>query len=205
MGIVDQVTIKVLEDVRRAGITPDLIKKVRQQQTVQRQIELIGDPGVLHVLQRYKEIIDRHTIPPHVGTSGPRAKAPIVIDASSSSSEGEGSNAGGGDGGSGDDDDGGGDGDSDGPRRRTPVISAKRSPSASCSPSRAGRRKLKSSNTTVVIMHTRALVTLVLISVLCLVGALGFAVFGYEKLALACLGLPALHGWTLASKLVKPK
>ncbi|WP_208281379.1 hypothetical protein [Massilia oculi] len=205
MGFVDQVTIKVLEDVRRAGITPDVIKKARQEQAVQRQIELIGGPGVLHVLQRYKEIIDRHTIPPHVGTSGPRAKAPIVIDASSSALEGKGSNAGGGDGASSDDDGGGGDGDSDGPRRHTPVISAKRSPSASRSSSHAVRRKLNSSNSPVVIMHARALVTLVLISVLCLVGALSFAIFGYEKLALACLGLPALHGWTLASKLVEPK
>lgn len=207
MGIVDQVTLKVLEDVRRAGITPDVIKKVRQQQAVQRRTELIGGPGVLHALQRYKEIIDCHTIPPRVGNSGPRAKATIVIDASSSSLEGEGSNAGGGggDGGSGDDDDGGGDGDSDGPRRPTPVTSTKHSPSASRSSSRVVRRKPKSLSNTIVVMHTRALLTLVLISVLCVVGALGFAILGYEKLALACLGLPALHGWTLASKLVKPK
>jgi hypothetical protein len=200
MGSVDQVTIKVYEDMRRAGITPDLIKRVRQQKAAQRQIEFIGGPGVMRALQRYKEVIDRHTPPPYVGTSGPRAKVSVVLDTSNSSSDHEGVNASDGD----DDDDGGGDSDSDGPRRRTPPIFAKRSAS-SRGPSRAVRRKLKSPHSAVVIMHKRALVTFVLICLLCLFGALGFAVLGHEKLALACIGLPALRSWGLASKLLKPK
>lgn len=204
MGIVDQVAIKVYEDVRRAGITPDVIKRVRQQQAAQRQMDLIGGPGVMRALQRYKEIIDRHPIPPYVGTSGLRAKASVVADASNSSSGDGGANAsgGGGDGGSGDD--GGGDSDSDGPRRRTSGSSAQRSAS-SRSHSRAVRRKLKSPHPPVVIMHKRALVAFVLICLLCLCGALCFAVLGYENLALACVGLPALRGWALPGKLLKPK
>lgn len=207
MGIVEQATIKAHENMCRAGITADVIKQVRQQQAAQRQVSLLqplAAAGMMNVIQRYKDIIDRHIIPPHVGVSGSRAKAPVVLDASGGSANGEGANAGGGDGGD-DDGDGEGDSDSDGPRRHSSAISAIRSAASSRSSSRAVRRKLKSTHPPVVIMHTRALVTLVLISLLCLFGALGFVALGYEELALACLGLAALDGWALASKLVKPK
>lgn len=205
MGIVEQATLQAYESVRRAGITPDVIKQVRQQQAVQRQIELLGGPGVIHALQRYKDIIDRHVIPPRVGVSGPRAKASAVLDVSAASTEGDGASVGGGEGGAGGDDDDGGDSDSDGPRRHTPAISAKHSAAPSRRSSRAIRRKLKSPHPPAVIMHTHALAALICILVICIVGAVAFAALGHERLALTCLGLAAIDKWELARALVNPK
>lgn len=207
MGIAEQATIQAYENIRRAGITPDVIKQVRQQQAAERQLTLLqplATPGMLNALQRYMDVIDKHIIPPHVGLSGPRAKAPVVLDATGGSADGEGANAGCGD--DGDDDDGGdGDGDSDGPRRNSSAISTIRSTASSRSSPRAVRRKLKSPHSPAVITHTRALTTLVLISLLYLLGALAFIALGYEEMAVVCLGFAACDRWSLASKLVKPK
>lgn len=206
MGIAEQATIQAYENLRRAGITPDVIKQVRQQQAAERQLTLLqplATPGMLNALQRYMDVIDRHIIPPHGGVSGPRAKASVVLDASGGSADGEGANASSGDGD--DDDDGDGDGDSDGPRRNSPAVSTIRSAASSRSSSRAVRRKLKSPHSPAVITHTRALVTLVLISLLYLLGALAFVALGYEEMAVVCLGFAACDRWSLASKLVKPK
>ncbi|MYM85243.1 hypothetical protein GTP44_25305 [Duganella sp. FT50W] len=214
MSIHQEIAEKINVALSIAAVTEKYRDALNTQLQVQRAVDKAKMAVQAHRqecmlrLEQYREAVtlntdfmSRHTIAHSGGVSGPQAKVAISADVSDDSSIGEGASSAGGS----DDEGGDGDGDGDGPRRRSTPVSSNRSASKSRSSYRAVRRRLKPKHSPDVIMHTRALLTLVLIFVLCICGAAGFALLGHEGLALTCLGLAAVDGGALAGKLVTPK